>query len=173
MLIGVNPGNRVDLVEIEIAVATIEKEVGPRHPRKDRAPETPGLPSPRTVSPQLTRSDGCGNDGPTPLLQVLVPVIVELASRDDFSHNRRLRLIVAQHGNLELPRVDPLFDEQAGSRISRRPWTAASRSLQVLELGDPHGRTGPRGFHEDRQRGTFEAISSLVSPEERVPDRNG
>ena len=78
-------------------------------------PETPPTRKTSTASRRTSRGDRLG-DGRRdqqlrPVLDVLVVVVVELAPRHDLADDRRLRLVVAEHGALELPRVDPFLDE--------------------------------------------------------------
>ena len=91
----------------------------------------------RTASP-VSRGIIRRDDGAAPLIQVLLPVVVELPSRDDLAHDRRLRLVVAEHRDLELPRVDPFSRRGSGSRIVPRR-DGRVEIAQVRELRDPDG----------------------------------
>src|ERR1043166_9817969 len=102
-------GDGVDLVQVEPVRAALQEEVDARESggadRLERVdgdlPDLLGL-----LFRQLRR-----NHELRFVLDVLVLVVVEVASRDDFARHARLRLLVAEDRDLDLARVDAALDE--------------------------------------------------------------
>ena len=84
------------------------------------------------------------------LLAVLVVVVVELVPRHDLSHDRGPRIVVAEHGALELPGVDSLLDQ--GSLVVAQGEVDRGREvLPTLHLRHADRGTAAGGLDEERE----------------------
>ena len=127
-------GQGVDLVEIELTGRFGSAGNRRGRGRCRRSPGTRGSPDARP-RPACGASSTAGISSREPLVDVLRFVVVELPRRHDLAGDRGLRVVVADHGALDLARVrhgqldDDLAvvvggqrDRRARARRARGPW---------------------------------------------------
>src|SRR6202022_2090788 len=121
----------------------------------------------------------CRDDQPRAFVQVFRVVVVELVRRDDFPDDRGLRLIVAEHADLELTRIDGPLDQQLAIE-ARREAQARDQLGAIVGLRGADARARVRELREARiaqallDQGDEGGRGALVLPPgygERVDDR--
>src|SRR3954468_23178553 len=136
----------VDLVYEQPGCAAFEEEVHARHARR-----VYGLEGLAGYAPYLLRGlvrDEGWSDELHPALHVLRLVIVELVFLDDdLAWNGDLGVLVAQDGDLDLPGVDALFDDDAPVQTCRFVDGVAEFPC-VLRLADADARSEVSGLDE-------------------------
>ena len=85
------------------------------------------------------------------VVAVLVVVVVELAPRHDFADDRGPRLVVAEDGALQLPRVDAFLDEGAVV-VAEGEVQSGVEVGPVLDLTDADRGAAVGRFDEERER---------------------
>ena len=111
--------------------------------------------------------DGCGGEELHPALDVLRLVVVEVVFLyDDLTGDGDLGVLVAEDGDLYLPGVDALLDDDAP--VQARGLVDGYRQLLgVLRLADADARAEVRGLDEARvsEGASISSVSpSLPSP---------
>ena len=143
-------GDGVDLVDVERAAvaATAGSRRAPCRRRRWRGTRrSPGA----CTSRGRRRVEVGGDHRLRPAVEVLRLVVVELARRDDLAGHRRLGLVVAEHGALDLARLGTaasttdLAVEREG-RLDRR-----RQRVRRLRLRDADARSEIGRLHEHRQ----------------------
>jgi len=134
MLMEVNAGDGVDLVDIDAAGGGFQQEIDARHALAfHRAVTFHGS---RALLGLFRRQIG-GNLGLRAVEQVLVLVVVEFARGQDFAGQGSHGRLVTQHRAFQLTAGDAALDDDLAVVLPRASATAASSSFRSCGLGIP------------------------------------
>ncbi len=171
---GRESGDGVDLVDVELS-AGVEEEIDARHPGALERPERPQREVPHTLG---LRGRELGGDakGRAALVDVLGRVRVEpvRVGDDDLARHRRDRVVVSEHGTLDLARSsEALLHEdlrvEVERRVHGRRQLGARRCAAHADRRAQVGRLGEDGKPERlgaRERG------APVALERGAPERD-
>src|SRR5499425_19044 len=135
-------GQRVDLVDEHAALA-LDEEVHAREPRAVHGAE--GLHRELAHAAGDLGRQRCGHLEGGVTLAVLRLVVVPLARVADLAGHGSLRMVVAEHGDLDLASLHGALDEDA-TVVSRGEGEGSGEILGRLHLADAHAGAQVRGL---------------------------
>src|SRR4029077_9652787 len=136
----------VDLVEIDLAGFFLQEKIDAGHAAEfERAESLYGV---LLDFLHLRGLEFGGNHDLRTLFEILRGVIIKFAVRDDFAGHRRLRVVVAEHGDFDLAGDHAFLDENFHGEF-RGKIQRGCQFLTRVRFSHAHGRAEGGGFYEN------------------------